>query len=68
MNRLLTAAIAVAAIAAFTSPQSRRLSHVRRALYASAVQQELFCSDADPSNLYKSSSGILINRCHYRQR
>ena len=44
MNRLLTAAVAVAAIAAFTAPEGRRLSRVRRSLYASAVQQELICA------------------------
>ncbi|MEO0406584.1 MAG: hypothetical protein AAF289_04455 [Cyanobacteria bacterium P01_A01_bin.135] len=63
MTRLLTAAIAAFAIAAFASPEPRRLSHIRRALYISAVHQELFCTGLQRASHHRLASGTLLDRC-----
>ncbi|MGF1515199.1 MAG: hypothetical protein ACFB5Z_16085 [Elainellaceae cyanobacterium] len=66
MKRLLTAAIAVAAIAAFTSPEARRLSTRRREVHVAALQQSVACKVQEKSP-YRLSRAI-PDWCAYRSR
>lgn len=58
MKRLLTAAIAVTAIATFVSPEARRLSNHRRDLYVAAVQQSMTCKTQERPRYRLSRSAL----------
>ena len=62
MKRLLTAAIAVTAIATFVSPEARYLSQNRREMYVSAVQYNLVCT-AQKRHRHRLSTFALPEWC-----
>ncbi|MGF1537238.1 MAG: hypothetical protein ACFB4J_12255 [Elainellaceae cyanobacterium] len=66
MKRLLTAAIAVAAIATFVSPGERPLSNHRRDLYVAALQRSMVCRMQERPRYRISRSAL--DWCLYKPR